>query len=62
MAKVEGVSCHRAEKICILYHGEKMVPKTRLCIDREFDPVANVNDMSSTLVKLFRARPPSFRV
>ena len=66
MVKVEGVSRHRAEKICILYHGEQVRmgigPKTRLSIDREFDPGANVNDLSSTPVKLYRAIAPSVRV
>ena len=38
-----------------------MGPKTRLSIDRDFYPGANVNVLSSTLVKLYRAMPP-FRV
>jgi len=66
MAKVEGVGRHRAEKICMFYNGKQDTfrdeSKTRLSIDREFDPGANVNVLSSTLVKLHRAIPPSFRV
>ena len=63
MAKVEGFIRHRAQKIGIFNLVNKMRlgmgPKTRLSIDREFDPGANVNVLSSTLVKLYRAIPPS---
>ena len=66
MAKVEGVSRLRAEKSVFFIMVNKirfgMGPKTRLSIDREFDPGANVNVMSSTLVKLYRAIAPPLRV
>jgi len=39
-----------------------MGPKTELSIDKDFDPLENVNVLSSTLVKLYRAMPPSLRV
>jgi len=31
-------------------------PKTALSIDRDFDPAENLNDLRSTLVRLYRAR------
>jgi len=34
----------------------------RLSIDRDFDPGANENVLSSTLVRLYRAMPHSLRV
>jgi len=66
MAKVEGFIRHRAQKIGIFNLVNKMRlgmgPKTRLSIDREFDVGANVNVLSSTLFKLYRAMPTSSRV
>jgi len=35
-----------------------MGPRTALSIHRDFDPADNVNVLSSTLVRLYRARPP----
>ena len=62
MAKVKGFSLHRSKKICIFIMVNKILlgmgPKTRLSIDRDFDPGANVNVLSSILVKLYRAMPP----
>jgi hypothetical protein len=36
-------------------------PSTALSIDRDCDPLENVNDLSSTLVRLYLARQPLLR-
>jgi hypothetical protein len=39
-----------------------MGPETRLSTDRDFYPGADVDVLSSTLVKLYRAMPPYRRI
>ena len=57
---------HRADKVCVLYHGEKrrlgIGPITALSIHTDCDPLEIMNDLSSTLVKFNRAMPPFVRV
>jgi len=37
-------------------------PKTALSVDKDFDALENVNVLSSTLVRLYRAMPPLLRI
>jgi hypothetical protein len=66
MAKLKGLVAIEQRKSVFFIMVNKirfgMGPKTRLSIDREFDPEANVNVLCSNLVKLYRAIAPPLRV
>jgi len=65
MLKFVGFAVQRTVKSLFLTMVNKrhfgMGPTTALSIDRDFEPAANVNVLSSTLVRLYRARTPLFQ-
>jgi len=66
MLKFERIAVQRTDKICVLHHGEQQTfrdgTQDGVVYRQGFRSAANVNVLSSTPVRLYRARLPLFSV
>jgi hypothetical protein len=58
MLEVVRVRIQRAEEVFVMVKRSRfgIGPNTALSIDRDFDPLENVNDLCSAVVKMYLAR------